>query len=150
MDCLSLSSHSHNARSSPCVRGFSTPVCMKQGVPKLLACVSPNVSPQNESAAHYFNIRFPSLSFYLSSPCRGRKFGRAVPPREAQRHQLPGAPRPGQDGERGALHLHGRTALPAEEGAARLPVPPGRACPAVPRHSVHHGPPQRLPGRTLP
>ena len=94
----------------------------------------------------------PHFSPFSVCSCRGRQLRHSLSPGKAQRHQFPHphARRPGQEYKRGTIHLHRRTSPPAQEGAAWFPAPPGRSCPAVPRHPVRHGPPQRLPGLALP
>lgn len=81
-------------------------------------------------------ISFPPLQNFTITPrlsplsvcsCRGRQLRHSLSPGKAQRHQFPrpDARRPGQEYTRGAIHLHGRTSLPAQEGAAWFPAPPG-------------------------
>lgn len=109
----------------------------------------------NKSALHCFPLHNFTITWWFShlSVCsrRGRQLGHTLPPGKAQRHQLPrpDTRRPGQEYKRGTIHLHRWTSFPAQEGAAQFPAPPGWSCPAVPRHSVRHGPPQWLPGFTL-
>lgn len=69
----------------------------------------------------------PRFSLLSVGSCRGRQLRHSLSPGKAQRHQFPrpNARRPGQEFKRGTIHLHGRTSLPAEEGAARFPAPPG-------------------------
>lgn len=96
-----------------------------------------------------FNIQFSSS---LSVSFRGREFRYTLPSWEAQCYQLPGRNPwwPWQECKWGALHLHRRAPIFAQEGAAWFPAPPGWPRFAVPRHPVCYGPPQLLPRLTLP
>lgn len=71
------------------------------------------------SSSKFLTPGFPLLLPFIHL-CRGWEFGHTIPPWKTQCHQLPdpNARCPGQEHKWRAFHLHRRTSLTAQKGAA--------------------------------